>query len=32
MGNLVSNDKIVAIAAENASVDTVWFWYVIEVK
>ena len=32
MGNLVSNDQIVAIAAENASVDTVWFWYVIEVK
>ena len=32
MGYLVSNDQIVAIAAENSSVDTVWFRYVIEVK
>ena len=32
IGDLVSNDQIVAIAAENSSSDTVWFVYVSEVK
>ena len=30
--DLVSNNQIVAIAAENSSIDTVWFVYVIHVK
>ena len=29
---MVSNDEIVATAAENPSINTVWFMYVIEVK
>ena len=32
IGDLVSNNQIVAIAAENSSSDTVWFVYVSEVK
>ena len=32
IGDLVSNDEIVATAAENPSINTVWFMYVIEVK
>ena len=30
--DLVSNNQIVAIAAENCSVNTVWFVYVIDIK
>ena len=30
--DLVSNDQIVAMAAENSSVNTVWFLYVIDIK
>ena len=30
--DLVSNDQIVAFAAENSSIDTVWFVYVIDIK
>ena len=32
IGDLVSNDQIVAIAAENSSIDTLWFVYVIDIK
>ena len=32
IGDLGSNDQIVAIAAENSSINTVWFVYVIKVK
>ena len=28
----ILNDRIVAIAAENSSIDTVWFVYVIDIK
>ena len=30
--DLVSNDQIVATAAANSSVDTVWFVYVIDIE
>ena len=32
IGDLVSYDQIIAIAAENSSVNTVWFVYVIDIK
>ena len=32
IGDLVSNDETVATAAENPSINTVWFVYVIEVN
>ena len=32
IGDLVSNDKIVAIAAETSSTNTVWFVYVTDIK
>ena len=30
--DLVLNDRVVAIAAENSSIDNVWFVYVIDIK
>ena len=32
IGDMVSNDRIVAIAAENSPINNVWFVHVIDIK